>query len=264
MQRRTFLGLSATLLGRPAQAARRDPAMTALLALSEAQRGIVAGVTDSATLSLQDGIGVRLAGIEPVLATPGGTEHWEDAARALLGLLALERTVSLRGAAAGLDRYGRVVAQAVRDDGLWLQGMLLEAGAARVQPPVAWTLSAAMLRREAAARRHRYGIWQSPRYAVRKPGELQHEGGGFVVVEALIAKAEDRHGTFWLDLGDAAAARIDRPARQRFQAAGLDPRLFAGARLRLRGWVAWQGRPVLQLEYPEAVEALPPRRRAPW
>jgi endonuclease YncB( thermonuclease family) len=264
MRRRTFLTFGAALLSFPAAAARRDPSAVALAALPEALRGTVAGVTDSATMALADGTGVRLAGIEPVLATPGGTTHWEDAARSLLTTLALNRGVTLRGATGTLDRYGRINAQVVRDDGLWLEGLLLDAGAARVQPPVPWTLSDALLRREAAARRHRYGIWQSPLYSVRKPEQLEHDGGGFVIVEATIVNVEDRHGIFWLDLGGNAAARIDRPAHHRFQAAGVDPLIFKGAKLRLRGWVVWQGRPILDLDHPEAVEALPTRRTGLW
>jgi micrococcal nuclease len=67
----------------------------------------------------------------------------------------------------------------------------------------------------------------------------------------------------WLDLGSNAAARIDRPARHLFEAAGLDPSSLAGKKLRLRGWVRWQGRPVLELTEPAAVEILGSRRRHP-
>ena len=245
------------LLVASARAEGRDKAAEDLAALPELRRGAVASVTDGATLVLADGTEVRLAGIEPPLAPPGGTSSWEEAARALLAELVDGHEVSLRGAAPELDRYGRVGAQLLRDDGVWLEGALLEAGAVRVEtvPPTP-ALAAAMLQREDRARRRRLGLWRSPLYAVRTPDQLEREGGFFVLVEAQIAAVEDRHGIVWLELGGNAAARLDRPARKLFAAAGLDPASLAGQRVRLRGWVRWQGRPVLELTHPEAVERL--------
>jgi micrococcal nuclease len=113
-----------------------------------ARRGTVTQILDGATLILDDGTGVRLAGIEPVLAAPGGNPRWDDAARSLLTSLVAGRAVVLRGAAATQDRYGRAVAQLFRDDGAWIEGALLEAGAVRVEPPEG-ELAGPMLRREA-------------------------------------------------------------------------------------------------------------------
>jgi len=146
----------------------------------------------------------------------------------------------------------------VREDGLWIEAALVEAGAVRVQPPLPPDLAAALLAREAEARRKRLGLWQSPLYAVRTPHELAHDSGSYVVVEARIDRVENRHGVIWLELGEDAAARLDRPAHQLFTAAKQDPLAFAGQSLRLRGWVRWQGRPVLELTAPEAVETLEP------
>jgi micrococcal nuclease len=257
-----LLCLAPLLFAATAWAERRDVAAEDLAALPELRRGAVASVTDGATLVLADGTAVRLAGIEPPLAPPGGTSSWEDAARAQLTELVAGHEISLRGAKPGLDRYGRVTAQLLRDDGVWLEGALLEAGAVRVETvPPAPALAEPMLQREARARRLHLGLWNSPFYAVRTPDQLEHEGGSFVLVEAQIASVEDRHGIVWLDLGDNAAARLDRPARKLFEAAGLDPASLTGKRVRLRGWVRWQGRPILELTHPEAVERLPPEPR---
>jgi endonuclease YncB( thermonuclease family) len=253
MLRLARLLLGSTLLSTSALADRRDAETADLSVLPELLSGPVASVPDGATLVLADGTGVRLAGIEPVLAAPGGARHWEDAARTLLASLVAGHDVSLRGAAAPPDRYGRMTAQLVRDDGLWLEGALLEAGAVRVEPP-APMLAGPMLAREAEARRQHLGLWQSPLYAVRRPAELGRDSGSFVLVETRIESAEIRNGSVWLDLGSGAAARLDRPARHLFEAAGLDPLRLAGQTLRLRGWIRWQGRPVLDLAYPEAVE----------
>jgi micrococcal nuclease len=245
----------------PALAARLSAETAALFALPELRRGTVARVTDGATLVLEDGTGVRLAGVEPVLAAPGGNPHWEDAARMLLETLAAGHGVSLRGTAAPPDRYGRMTAHLIRDDGVWIEGALLAAGAVRVEPP-ADGLAPFMLRKESLARHRNLGLWQSPLYAVRAPADLNRDSGSFVVVEGDARSVEERSGTIWLDLGSNVAARLDRPARRLFAAAGLDPLSLTGRHLRLRGWVRWQGRPMLDLADPESVEILPsPRRR---
>jgi micrococcal nuclease len=228
--------------------------------LSELAKGPVASVPDGATLVLRDGTAVRLAGIEPVLAAPGRSTRWEDAARAVLSLLVEGHSVSVRGVTAEQDRYGRIVAQVVRDDGLWLEGELVSAGAARVEPP-APGLARFLLRHETYARRLHLGIWQSPLYELRAPAELEHQSGSFALVAAKIGAVEERSGTIWLDLGAGAAARIDRPAKRLFRASGLDPADLAGRTVLLRGWVRWQGRPVLELTEPDAVQILRDRRR---
>jgi endonuclease YncB( thermonuclease family) len=239
----------------PAPAARLSAENAALYALPELRRGTVATVTDGATLMLDDGTGVRLGGIEPVLAAPGGNSRWEDAARMLLDSLATGHGVSLRGTAAPPDRYGRITAQLIRDDGLWIEGALLAAGAVRVEPPTNG-LARFMLRRESLARRRHFGLWQSPLYQVEAPAGLDRDSGRFILVEADVRSVEERSGVIWLDLGNNAAARLDRPARRLFAAASLDPSSLTGRRLRLRGWVHWQGRPVLELTDPDSVEIL--------
>jgi|SRR5580658_1346014 micrococcal nuclease len=260
---RLFLGLAFFCgAAAPVAAAERGAETVVLYGLPELCRGTVASVDDGATLILSDGTGVRLAGIEPILAQPNGSTRWEESARSLLETLVLGRTVSLRGPPAPADRYGRVTGQLIRDDGLWIEGALLAAGASRVQPP-APGLAAALLWYETGARRRRLGLWRSPLYAVRTPDQLARDSGSFVVIDTRVAHAELRNGVVWLDLGSNAAARLDRPARHLFAAAGLDPLTLAGAHLRLRGWIRWQGRPVLDLAYPEAVELLARHRRPP-
>lgn len=246
--------------GMPADAAGRSPEAKLLDALPELAQGPVASVPDGATLVLRDGMAVRLAGIEPVLAAPGRSTRWEDAARAVLALLVEGHSVSIRGLKADQDRYGRVVAEVLRDDGLWLEGELVSAGAARVEPPLPG-LARWLLKHETYARRRHFGIWQSPLYDIRAPDQLEHQSGSFTLVAAEIGAVEEHSGTVWLELGAGAAARIDRPAKRLFRAAGLDPADLAGRKVLLRGWVRWQGRPVLELTEPDAVQILRDRRR---
>jgi micrococcal nuclease len=254
-----LLGLLVTA---PARAAENE----AIAALPLLETSSVAKILDGGTILLEDGKTIRLAGIEVPLPPLGHAADtlwvWDEAARSALETLVDGHQVTIRDALPTPDRYGRIIAQVVRDDGLWLEGDLIAQGAVRVQAtPETAGLEPAMLQREAAARRDGLGLWQARFYDIRAPGALDHESGSFQIVEAVIRKAEDRHGVIWLDLGENAAARLERPARQKFKSAGLDPLTLAGQKLRLRGWVEWQGRPVLELTHPEAVELLRPRRR---
>jgi micrococcal nuclease len=256
---RITLGLG-ILIAIPAGAAPLDEAdlLAALPAVATAR---VAAVADGGTLTLYDGQTVRLAAIEVPLPPLGHAADtpwsWADAAKDKLAALLEGHETTVRGAAAAPDRYGRLVAEIVRDDGLWLEAALVEQGAVRVETtPDTAALAPALLKREAAARRQGLGLWQARFYAVRTPAELEHESGSFQIVETVIRKVENRHGIVWLDLGNDASARLERPARKAFEMAGLDPRTLAGSAVRLRGWVEWQGRPVLELTHPEALEKL--------
>src|SRR5215472_575503 len=86
----------------------------------------VATIVDGTTLTLADGRAVRLTAIlapDPPLGWKGGAWRLAEAARTALSNLALGHGIELRGGE--IDRYGRVVAQVYREDGLWLQGEML-------------------------------------------------------------------------------------------------------------------------------------------
>src|SRR3546814_3362691 len=55
-----------------------------------------------------------------------------EAARSALAELVLDRQVGLAYGGRREDRHGRRLAHLIRDDGLWVQGAMLEAGMARV------------------------------------------------------------------------------------------------------------------------------------
>src|SRR5471032_99605 len=89
------------------------------------ETGRVTEIVIGDTLVLADGRQVRLVGIDapkPPLGLPKDVP-WRlaEAARAALDELALNRMVTLRFGDAASDRYGRVLAQIYRDDGMWLQ-----------------------------------------------------------------------------------------------------------------------------------------------
>jgi endonuclease YncB( thermonuclease family) len=218
----------------------------------------VASVLDADTLRLSDGREVRLTGLR--VSRPA--DRWTEAARLLLRDRALGRAATLDPAEPPLDRRGRLLAQATTTEGLWLQGLLLEAGLARVETFADNHLRASdMLAAEASARLAGKGLWSDPRFHVLSAAEAEKAGEGFHIVEGRVTRVAERRDRFYLDFGpdwrrDFSVAILKRD-RAAFKAAGLDPAELGDARLRVRGWLRMFNGPMIDLTHPQQIERLP-------
>ena len=147
---------------------------------------------------------VRLAGIdhpEPPDAARSASPRNE--AEAALSQLIEGRAACLTLADGRQDRYGRLLAQIHRDDGLWIQGELLRLGLARVHVTAdTRALASDMLAIEDKARRARRGLWSNPRLRVRSVGEIGRDLGSFQLVEGQVLDAERRGDRWYLNFGD--------------------------------------------------------------
>jgi micrococcal nuclease len=216
-------------------------------------------VLDGDTLKLEGGAVLRLVGIR----APKGADETRFAAlaQARLDALAAGQSLTLEIGGLGRDRHGRILAQATRADGVWLQGAMLEAGLARVETFADNRARAAqLLAAEAAARDARRGLWTDARYRVLTPEEAERAGDGFHLVEGVVRRATERRGRLYLDFGadwrrDFTVA-IAGGGRARFRAAGLDPVRLEGARLRVRGWMRRLNGPMIEATHPEQIERL--------
>lgn len=225
----------------------------------------VVAVVDGDTLDLDDGRRVRLAGIEAAKPPPGRADErrWPlaEAATAALKDLALGRTIELRGAPVE-DRYGRLLAQAVREDGLWLQGELLRRGHARVQTrPDARDLTPEMLAAEAEARAANRGVWRTKVYAVRAADDLdrlKRDRDSVQVVEGKVLAVAKVKGQVFLNFGEDwrtdFSVHIGRDGQTLFARAGVNPLALEGATVRVRGWLAERNGPVIEATHPEQIE----------
>jgi endonuclease YncB( thermonuclease family) len=252
------------IIGIPAKAETLDePSL--IRALTPLAAGTVATVPDGKTLVLTDGTSIRLDGIDA--PTPpighGLDEHFPlaDAARETLSELAVGQKIAAYGHA-GQDRYGRVVAQVLRDDGVWLEAALVANGAVRVQTdPERRDMARALLRHETEAREARRGIWRTSYYAVRSPDHLDHESGQFVIVEANVATLTEQHGALNIALSHGTLElHIRRAVVRLMPAAGLDPPHLANQPIRLRGWLRWAGHPIIDIDCPEQIELISTER----
>ncbi len=224
--------------------------------LPSAGAGYVRGVVDGATLELEGGRRVRLAGIEV------GPSLDEEAAGAL-GELAQGHIVELRGVTE--DRYGRWLAQQVlREDGVWLQAELLRRGRARVQTrPDARALAVELLAAESEARAAGRGIWRTDIHAVRAVEDVQRlnqDRDSFQIVEGRVLTAAKRHEGVFLNFAKDRHASISvfigRDALNLFANAGVDPLSLRKSAVRVRGWVTERNGLIIEVTHPEQIERL--------
>jgi micrococcal nuclease len=227
--------------------------------------GRVATVVDGETLVLADERQVRLVGIDAPRVPLGAARDmiWRqaEAAKAALAELAQDRRVTLRYGGVTSDRYGRVLAQLYREDGLWLQGEMLRRGLARVHSYADnRALVGEMLAVEDEARQARRGLWRDSAYAVRRAEEAGRFVETFQLVEGTIVDVAKVKGQIFLnfasDWHSAFTAHLPRSALPLFREAGVDPLALKGATVRLRGWVRFDTRPMIDVTHPEQIELL--------
>lgn len=212
---------------------------------------------------------VKLAGLQaPLLLPAEDGPSWPLAreSREALERLVRHRVVTLHrsGDGGSEDRYGRLLAHLVRDDGLWIQGEMLRQGMARVLTlPGNAALAPEMLALEHEARTARRGLWHHPFYAVRDPDVLARtprlrERGTFQVVEGRVVAAAVVQGHGYLNFGPDLKTdftihigpRVLKPLRKRHP----DLRVLEGQIVRVRGIIGLHNGPEVDLSHPEALE----------
>ena len=235
------------------------------------ERSRAAEIVDGDTLVLEDGLEVRLVGIQaPKL--PLGRPNFQawplaEQAKAALSGLALGREIRLAYGGRRMDRHGRLLAQLYGSSGggaeFWIQGALLEAGMARVYSFADnRTLVPEMLALEARARAQRRGIWAHPYYAIRDPVAADAHIGSFQLVEGRVLEAAVVRGRAYLNFGadwrEDFTITLAPDVRRRFEAEGIDPRDYQAAHVRVRGWLKSFNGPMIEVTHPEQIEVLAP------
>lgn len=221
----------------------------------------VAKVGYAASFDLADGSRVRLVGIRaPKPDTPAfhaDAEPLGSEAKAFVEAFVAGHALRLYYDANPKDRYGRHLAHVVRDDGVWLQQALLEAGLARVYSlPDNRKRIAQLLAFEATARNAKRGIWALPHYAIQRAETVQP--GGFALVEGkVLNQSRGGDGPTYLNFGKTwktdFTLRIQPSDRKRFAPFVPD---YLGKTLRVRGWVYDKDGPMIDITHPEQIEVL--------
>jgi endonuclease YncB( thermonuclease family) len=215
-------------------------------------------------LQLEDGREVRLAGIR---VAPSDSQDAEiaglaRAAREALAARVEGRLVRLEFEQVALDRYGALVAQVERGDGVWLQGMLLEEGLAQVQTRPGETLRAAgMLARERAARAAGRGLWRHAEFAPQRADRLTDMVGSFRIVRGEVVRVAPTERYVYLNFGSDwrsdFTVRLRRTELdERFAHSDIAIERLAGRLVEVRGYVLEAGGPLIEVSHPEQIEVL--------
>jgi endonuclease YncB( thermonuclease family) len=236
------------------------------------EAGMVGGVIDGETLKLADGRIVKLIGAKAPLPPLGwrGDDPWPfvDDARQALERLASGKSIELRFGGSRTDRHGHLLPQAfvvAGESRLWIQDELIGSGLARVYSlPDNRACTPELLRREDEARAKRLGLWASPVFRIEDASDAKRLGRlihSYQLVEGTVLNVGEGSGRLYLNFAPdwrsdftISVARKDAPA---FTASGLDVKALAGARLRVRGWLAWRNGPMIEASNPEQIELLP-------
>lgn len=230
----------------------------ALDRLAAGERGKVVLVSSGDELVLDNGLSVRLAGVEtPWMDEPGGAGAQADLSRLVLG-----RAVQLFYGGARRDPRGRALAQVrVVDGRIWVEAALLRDGWARVRTFADnRALARPMLDDEARARQARRGLWALPDYQVRLPQEVTRDTRGYQIVEGRVASVTTSASGTYLDFAkdhSGFAAVIDPRALSDLDAAGMAPASLVGRLIRVRGMIGWDGQ--MRIDHPEPIELLKAR-----
>jgi endonuclease YncB( thermonuclease family) len=238
--------------------------------LRDGPKGTVTQIVDGDTLLLDNGLVVRLIGIQAPHLKLGraGVEDWPKGAdaKAALEAITLNKPVLLRYGGEEKDRYGRLLAQVFTTDAApgWVQQQMLAAGMARVYSfPDNRACLPDLFAAETKARAGGLGIWADPYYRVRRadrPKDFSALSGHYELVEGRVLKAEKNGGRVYLNFGryfkEDLTAVIEARALRLFADERLDPLKLGGALVRVRGWIDLQDGPRLTITHPEQIEVL--------
>jgi micrococcal nuclease len=200
------------------------------------EQGRIARITDGDLLGLDTGLRVRLAEIEAPSPGYDGREDEPFAreARAMLETSSLGREARLWYGGLSRDDYGRALAHVIARDetgaDLWLNGLMVRQGAARVRTwPDNARRAARLLALEEEARAAKRGLWSLDHWRVRQLDDLAGVPA-YAILEGALTEIGHVAGDGVAHLSPAGI-RLDIGERL----ADSTPQLAIGSRVRLRG-----------------------------
>jgi endonuclease YncB( thermonuclease family) len=229
--------------------------------------GRVVAVDERLELTLETGIKLKIAGVDPPRPTPGDPDL-DVRTRDTLAQWLVGQEITFRPLEPGWDRWGRVVAFvfAVVPEGparLSVGEALIDAGLARYEPSAAARpCRGAFLAPEAAARASGLGLWADPYYAIIAAADrpsFAEKAGSSVIVEGGITGIANRRPRITLYFGprqgwDFSVTILPRN-RKTFETAYLSLSALTGKTVRVRGLLDTRFGPQIEISDPDEVEA---------
>jgi endonuclease YncB( thermonuclease family) len=222
------------------------------------EQGRIARITDGDVLGLDTGLRVRLAEIEAPAPGFDGREDEPFAreSRAMLEAASVGREARLCYGGLTRDDYGRALAHVIAREetgaDLWLNGLMVRQGAARVRTwPDNARRATRLLAFEQEARAAKRGLWSLDHWRVRQLDDLSG-APSFVIVEGELTEIGHTPGDATAYLSSSG---IKLNIGERL--ADSAPPLGAGARSRLRGRLDTRANPpTLRITHWAQVEVL--------
>jgi endonuclease YncB( thermonuclease family) len=234
--------------------------------------GRVVAVDERLELTLENGIRLKIAGVDPPRPTPGDPDL-DFRARDRLAQWLVGQDILFRPLEPGPDRWGRVVAFvfAVAPESANGPGpahspvgeALIDAGLARYEPSAAARpCRSALLAAEAGARASGLGLWADPYYAIIKATDrlsFAEKAGSSVIVEGQITGIASRRPRITLTFGprqgaDFSVTILPRNSKT-FEAAYASLAALTGQTVRVRGLLDTRFGPQIEISDTDEVEA---------
>lgn len=242
------------------QAQKPDP----FSVLEHSSQGTVETVVDPLTVRMRDGRTIHLAGLDFPDYDPYAPGPLSVTAVNILRDFLEGETVKIsrtKNEKAGrINRMGHEIAHLTRTgDDIWVQGMVVGLGLARVRteknnPEMA----AEMYEIEQAARAGKLGLWALESFAIATPENARSFIGSFQIVEGRVRSAAMKQNRVYLNFGDNwktdFTVSISPEDRRAFTKAGLNPLDWNGDTLRVRGWIGSFNGPMMEIDHPQAVQ----------
>jgi len=232
----------------------------------------VVSVDERLELTLENGIRLKIAGVDPPRPTPGDPDL-DFRARDRLAQWLVGQEIRFRPLEPGPDRWGRVIALvfAVAPESPNGPGpthvpvgeALIDAGLARYEPSAAARpCRSALLAAEAGARASGLGLWADPYYAIIAAADrlsFAEKAGSSVIVEGRIAGIASRRPRITLYFGprrggDFSVTILPRNSKT-YEAAYASLAGLTGQTVRVRGLLDTRFGPQIEISDPDEVEA---------
>lgn len=143
---------------------------------------------------------------------------------------------------------------------LWVQGLLVRLGLARVRSTKSNPEMIDQLYSfEKQAREEKLGLWAMENYQIQTPEQSFNNLHGFHIVQGKVENAIRRQNYIYLNFGknwrDDFTVRIKAiDARHNFK--NLDPLSLKGKTIRARGWITEYNGPLMDIDHQERIEII--------
>ncbi len=161
-----------------------------------------------------------------------------------------------------INRMGHYIAHVARaDNEVWVQGMLLSLGIARMRTSkYNPEMAKQMLKLENTARNNKLGLWDMAEYKILTPEQAKKHIGSYQIVEGVINSASMRKNKLYLNFGnnwrEDFTVSISAFNLKQFTRKNIDPQQWNGKLIRVRGWIESYNGPYMEIDHPQRFEAL--------